>query len=282
MRYDICILEHSIRRMHTLSCPYCGKRAISLIHKMMLTHKQPVACDSCGKGVGVSSSVTGAYMPPLVLVTLSGYVENYVIKFLIWGLAIVVFAITYLYRLPLEPKDLSAPGTKIPGWITAWLMFVFLGFIATWNVNFFPSRAVSLIGLPLSVILSFPIVQHYWKQDHDPGQKLLAYGFGYALLATIHFQFIAIAIPAAPAALFGQERVVQASIHSKHTSYKVLRCNWSLQLNGIGVFLKKEVCVTETEWLKAKKGDPVSVVAIHSWFGDFVTNVIDHKRLPAN
>ncbi len=87
-----------------LTCPHCGKPGISAMRKLFLGPAVPATCKTCGKKVGVSYSSIFAGIPVVAAIIVSGFVEPFAIKAVLWVGGFVVSAICHMCWARLEPR----------------------------------------------------------------------------------------------------------------------------------------------------------------------------------
>lgn len=254
--------------MNKLTCPHCGKTGLSLIQKIKLTPRSPIACACCGKGFVISERVWIPYICGLLLISVSGYIASYGAKLAIWMAAASIFVLLQFYWVPLEARELDAERPKLQKGKALWLIISLAASLAYWHINFFPSHETTILASLLALIVTFPFVRLMWHQDSKADEKLIWYGTVYAFFVAVNYMAFAVTLPAYPVLVLGNEQRFDAQVSSKSNSNKILRCAHSLKLSGLG-----SVCVTSAVWQQTRVGDSVSVVANRSWFGDFVKEV---------
>ena len=90
--------------MSKLECPHCGKAGISLMRKMCLGPSVPATCKACGKKVGVPWAAMLAGIPFLTAFLLSGLVESFALKAMLWLAGFVVMSVIHMRWVPLERR----------------------------------------------------------------------------------------------------------------------------------------------------------------------------------
>jgi hypothetical protein len=203
-----------------------------------------------------------------LLISVSGYLASYVAKLIIWVAAAAIFILLQIYWVTLEAKELIAEKPKLQKGKILWLIFIAAASFASWRINFFPSHEMTISALLLAMIASFPFTYLMWQKDTKADEKFLWYGVVYMCFVAIHYTAFAVTLPAYPTFVLGDEQTFGAEVSSKSRSNKVIRCNYSLQLDRLG-----SVCVSSAVWEQIQVGDSVSVVAARSWSGNFVRDV---------
>lgn len=235
---------------------------------MQLSTRLPVTCRACGKGLVVSESVWVAYFPAVLLTSISGLFHSYAVKFSLWGLAAIAVALLMKYWVPLKAQDLVVTHPTLQKGKAIWFFAVLLAAIASWNINFFPSYELTVLAGLLAAIVTFPFSRLLWRQDHKAEERLIWHGVCFVFVVAMHYMAFAVALPAYPASVLGDEQKYVAEISSKSHSNKILRCSHFLDLREIGT-----VCVAANVWEEARTGDSVNVVAMHLWLGNYIKEV---------
>lgn len=240
---------------------------------MQLSTRLPVTCRACGKGLVVSESVWVAYFPAVLLISISGVFHSYAIKFSLWGLAAIAVALLMKYWVPLKAQELVITQPTVQKGKAIWFFAVLLAAIASWNINFFPSYELTVLAVLLAAIVTFPFSRLLWLQDNKAEERLIWHGICFVFVVATHYMVFAVALPAYPASVLGDEQKYVAEVSSKSHSNKILRCTNSLDLREIGT-----VCVAAKVWEVVRTGDSVNVVATHLWLGNYIKEV----NLPGN
>jgi hypothetical protein len=254
--------------MTRLICPHCNKTGLSVLQKIQLTNRWSVACTSCGKGIVVSKASWAAYVPVMLLLSFSGYFSSYLIKLAIWTTAAVALVLLFVYWVPLEPREHIDEKPKLQKGKVFWIFSVLAIALAPFQVNFFPSHEVIILGLTIAAIVTVPLTRDFWRQDPKADERVIAHGAGYALGVIFHFFVFGIAFPAYPASALGEEQQLVAKVIRKKHTNRILRCNNSFELSDLG-----SVCVGSDIWKQIKRDDTVHVIAARSWFGDYIKGV---------
>lgn len=257
--------------MHTtLSCPHCGDRGMSPLRKIFKGPNSPTACESCGEGIAVPSSISGAYVPSWALIWLSGYVEGLATKGALWLGAVAVLILACLFFAPLEPRPLDARRARRPAWFNVWFFCSSAAAIGAFGINFFPSRDYATVSCAVSVVASVPILRVLMIGVPDAEQQSLRFLLIFAFFVAVNYLAIAVVLPAGPVALLGEMRVSQTKVQYKSRSNKLIGCSRSLELGEDNSFLKRKLCVPNEVWEGVGRGDSILISERHSWFGDFV------------
>jgi hypothetical protein len=246
---------------------------MTLLWKMSIGPGLATACESCGKGIGIPKSILGAYALIWVLIWLSGYVEGVALKGAVWLGAAAVLAISCLFFAPLEQRVLVPKIGKWPLWIKVWFICCPVAAVAAFSINFFPGREYALISFCVSVVVSAPILGVLLNRVKESERQSPKYLVIYGLIVASNYLAIAVVLPAGPAALLGEARVSQTKVQYRSKSYKLLNCSRYLELGEDGVLLKRRLCVPNEVWQQVNRGDSVTILEKHSWFGDFVDGV---------
>lgn len=254
--------------MNRLICPHCSQPAVSLFQKMKLCTRLPVTCRACGKGLAVTELGWMAYFPAVLLISISGLFHSYAIKFFLWGLAAISIALLMKYWLPLKAQEFVSIPPMVQKGKAIWLFAILLAAIASWNINFFPSSELTVLAMLLAVIATYPFSRLLWLQGLKSGESLIWQGVFFIFFVTINYLAFAVALPAYPTSVFGDEKKYVAEVSSKGRSNKILRCSNSLDLREIGT-----VCVGAKVWEEVGTGDSVEVVATHLWLGNYIKEV---------
>ena len=90
--------------MSKLECPHCGKAGISLMRKMRLGPVVPATCRACGKKVGVPWTAMLAVIPFLAAIFLSGLIESFALKAMLWVAGFVVMSVVHMRWVPPERR----------------------------------------------------------------------------------------------------------------------------------------------------------------------------------
>lgn len=234
--------------------------------------KASVPCQSCHKEIALRSPSFVAYLLVLFPITLSGHVEHYSVKVLLWLSGAAAFLLVCTLYVALQPKESGAKTTP-PPLMVVWLCIAAIGCIAGININFFPSAQLSLFALCAAVLAALPMVHYAWRKVPRGDEKLLAFGAGFIFLTFTHFLFFAVTLPVGPARWLGDERITQTKILYKSASHKVLSCSKSVELSDFRFFLKRKICVLESDWGQFAVGDTVSVVTVDSWLGRYIKRI---------
>jgi hypothetical protein len=260
--------------MHrALSCPHCGNRGMTLVRKMSIGPKPATACESCGKGIGVSKSILGAYALFWIPIWLSGLVEGFALKGALWLAAAAVLTISCLFFAPLEPRTLDRQPGGWPLWIKIWFFSSTVAAIAAFSINFFPSREYAMLSFGVSVVTAVPILSVLVSRVADSERQSLQFLVIYGLAVAVNYLAIAVVLPVGPVAVFGEMRVSQTKVQHKSKSYKLLNCSRNLDIGEDGLPIKRSVCVPNEVWQQVTRGDSITISERHSWFGDFVGEV---------
>ena len=254
--------------MNQLNCPHCGQSAISLLQKVLLPTRLSVTCRACGKGVVLSESAGLAYFPAVLLISISGLFNSYVIKISLWGLATIVVALLMKYWVPLKTQEHVIAQPLPHKGITIWIFAVLFASIASWSINFFPSYELNVLAVLLAAIATFPISRLLWLKDQKSEERMIWHGVCFFFVVATHYMAFAVVLPAYPVSALGKEQQFMAEVTSKSHSNKILSCSNSLDLREIG-----NVCVAARTWEGVRIGDSVNVVATQLWLGNYIKEV---------
>jgi hypothetical protein len=215
-----------------------------------------------------------------VPIWLSGYVESLALKGALWLGAGAVLAISCSFFAPLEKRVLNAQVGKWPLWIKVWFICCSVAAVAAFRINFFPSREYALLAFGVAVVTSVPILGVLLNRVTESERQSLKYLLIYGLMVAANYLAIAVVLPVGPVALVGEIRVSQTKVQYKSKSYKLLKCSRYLEVGEDGLLFNRKMCVPNDIWQQVSRGDSVEITERHSWFGDFVEEVVSPRLMP--